>query len=352
MAEKLYGTQLLEKMSLAFGPTSCEDDVVEIIKEQIEGCYDSITETFPGNVIAYVKGSSGEGKMLLTAHMDEVGFMISEIDDDGFLYFQRLGGIDPKVLAGRPVTVRGNKGDIKGIICSKAIHMQTPEERKRATPLEKMYIDIGADNKADAEKYVSKGDYATFDSDFIRFGDGMIKGKAFDDRGGCVVLCDVIRRIKEKNITPYYDLYFAWTVREEAGKSGALVAAQTVKPDYSLTIECTAIADIHGVDAHKRAGDMKKGVVVSVMDNGTVYLKEMVNHAMKLAEKNGIPAQLKRYVAGGTDAGHIHKSVGGVKSLNMSIPSRYIHSASCMIAEQDFGTVVDLAELIAINEVE
>ncbi len=351
MAEKLYGTDLLEKLSLAFGPTGCEDDVAYIIKEQIEGYYDSITESFPGNIIARVKGQ-GHGKLMLSAHMDEVGFMISDVDDDGFLYIQTVGGMDPKVLSGRTVSIKGYNGDVNGLICAKAIHMQSAEERKKATPVDKMYIDIGADNRADAEQYVEKGDYAVFDSDFVRFGDGMIKGKALDDRCGCTVLCDVMRWIKDNNITPYYDLYFAFTVREETGMSGAMVAAQVIKPDYSLVIECTAVADVHGTPAHKRAAELDKGAVITVMDNGTVYFKEMVEHAMTLAKENCIKAQLKQYVAGGNDAAHIHKSVGGIKCISMSVPSRYIHSASCVIKENDLTSVTELAKLIATKEIE
>ncbi len=351
MSEKLYGLDLLEKLSLAFGPTACEDEVGQLIKEQIEGYGDSVSEHFPGNIIVHVKGSSDE-KLMICAHMDEVGFMMGDIDDDGFLSFDCVGGIDPKVLAGRMINIRGYAGDeIKGLICSKAIHLQSKEERTKATTVDKMYIDIGANSREDAEKYVEKGDFAVFDSEFVRFGDGMIKGKALDDRCGCTVMCDVLRWICDNSITPYYDLYFAFTVREETGKSGALVAAQTVKPDYALTIECTAVADINGVPAHKRAADTKKGAVISVMDNGTVYFKQMVDHAMNLADENGIAAQRKRYVAGGTDAGHIHKSVGGVKCINMSVPSRYIHSASCVINEKDFEAVTELAKLIAIKEI-
>ncbi len=350
MAEKLYGLELLEKLSLAFGPTGCEDEVAEIIKEQIDGYYDSITESFPGNIIAHVKGS-GHGKLMISAHMDEVGFMISDVDDDGFLYFQNVGGMDPKVLSGRMLTVRGYNGDLKGLICAKAIHMQSEEERKKATPPDKMYIDIGADNRADAEKYVEKGDYAVFDSDFVRFGDGMIKGKALDDRCGCAVMCDVIRWIKDNDITPYYDLYFAFTVREETGMSGATVAANLIKPDYSLVIECTAVADIPDVPAQKRAAVPGEGVAISVMDNSTVYFKEMYEHAMQLARDNGVKAQLKTYVAGGNDAGHIHKAVGGVKCISMSVPSRYIHSASCVIKENDFTSALELAKLIAAKEI-
>ncbi len=351
MAELLYGTELLEKLSLAFGPTACEDDVGKIIKEQINGYCDSLSEHFPGNIIACVKGK-GKGKLMLCAHMDEVGFMISDIDEDGFLYFQCVGGIDPKVLPGRGVTVRGYSGDIKGIICAKSIHMKSAEERKKATPVGKMYIDIGADSKEDAEKYVEKGDFAVFDSEFIRFGEGMIKGKALDDRCGCTVLCDVMRWIKDSNIIPEYDLYFAFTVREETGMSGATVAAQTVKPDFALVLECTAVADIHGTPSHKRAGELTKGAVISAMDNSTVYFKEQVEFAMKLARENGVSAQLKQYVSGGNDAGHIHKAVGGVKCISMSVPSRYIHSASCVINRKDLESVTELAKLIATGELE
>ncbi len=343
--------ELLKRLCLAFAPTSCEDEAAEIIKEQLVGRCDEIIENFPGNVIAHVKGKSDK-RLMISAHMDEVGFMISKISDDGFLYFGNLGGIDPKVMAGKRVTVKTERGKLNGVISSKSIHLKTSEERKKAVPCEKMYIDIGAKDKEDAEKYVDIGDYAVFDSDFVCFGDGFIKSKALDDRAGCYAMCRVSDHIKKNGIVPYYDLYFAFTCREECGRSGALTAARLVDPDYSLVLECTAVADVYGTAQHRQAARLGDGAVISLMDNGTVYLREAVDFAMNTGRQNGIKCQMKKIVAGGTDAHHIHTSCGGVKCINMSVPSRYIHSPSCVIKEQDLDAVTEMAKAIACERIE
>lgn len=343
--------QLLEKLSLLFGPSGCEGEVRELIKEQIGHYADSEYSDFMGNYIVRINGKTDK-KMMIAAHMDEVGFMISHIDEGGYLYFQPVGGFDPKVLCGRKVTVFGKgKEKLCGLIASKAIHQQSPEERKTPTPVNKMYIDIGAKDKEDAEKYVEIGDFATFDSEFIQFGNGMIKGKAIDDRLGCAIMCDIIRHIRENGITPDFTLYFCFTTREEISRSGANLAVNYVKPDMALTLESTAIADIFGTPPHKKAGKLGSGPCISLMDNGTVYLKEAVEFALETAKRHGDTCQLKKYVSGGTDAAHIHKAVGGVITVNMACPTRYIHSASCVIDGKDFGYMYELALHIALADV-
>ncbi len=346
------GIELLEKLCQAFGPTSCEYDVADVICKQLEGKYDEHTVDFIGDHVFRIKGKTDK-KLMLSAHMDEVGLMISGIDEHGYLHFQPVGGFDVKVLCGRKLFV-GNYGKekISGLIASKAIHQQSAEERGKATPIDKMYIDIGATSKEDAEKYVEVGDYAVFDSDFVKFGDGMIKGKAVDDRLGCAILCDVIDYIHENKIVPDFDLYFCFTVREEVGRSGALVTANRIRPDMALVLEATAVGDIADTPDHKRVADTGKGPTVSFMDNGTAYLPEMVDFAMGLGEKHNIPCQLKRYVSGGNDAGHIHKSSGGVKTIAVSCPTRYIHSASCVFNSADYDSMYRLARQTALCPVD
>ena len=342
------GTELLEKLCQAFGPTSCEYEVADLIEAELKGKYDEHITDFIGDNIYRIKGKTDK-KLMLSAHMDEVGFMISAIDEHGYVYFQPVGGFDVKVLCGRKLFVGDHgKEKISGLIASKAIHQQSWEERGRATPIDKMYIDIGATSKEDAEKYVSVGDYAVFDSDFVRFGDGMIKGKAIDDRIGCAVLCDIVNYIYENKIKPDFDLYFCFTVREEVGRSGAVITANRIKPDMALVLEATAVGDIAGTPAQKRVAKTGNGPTVSFMDNGTVYLPEMTEFVMNIGKKHGIPCQLKQYVSGGNDAGHIHKATGGVKVAAVSCPTRYIHSASCVINEKDYDSMYRLARETAL----
>ena len=201
---KYTGIDLIRELSLAFGPSGCEDAVSALIESQIKGDCDSYTVDTVGNIIAVIHGrgiyydKKNPRRILLSAHMDEVGFMITAITEEGYLKFSTVGGIDPRVLCGRHVLV-GDRHKLHGVIASKAIHLQTPEERTKATPLSKMYIDIGAKDAEDAKKYVSVGDYATFDSDFVTFGkdNTRMKGKALDDRAGCAMLIEIMRNLHD-----------------------------------------------------------------------------------------------------------------------------------------------------------
>lgn len=204
-----------------------------------------------------------------------------------------------------------------------------------------MTVDIGAESKEEALKYVSLGDSVYFDSDFYSFGDGMIKGKALDDRAGCAIMIDMIKKEQP------YDLYFAFTVQEEVGTRGAKTAAFSVAPEKAIILETTTAADIAGVEGEKRVCALKKGPVVSFMDRATVYDSELFSLAFSLAERENIPCQTKTLVAGGNDAGAVHISREGVKTVAVSLPCRYLHSPSCVIAREDFVNSGKLAEALA-----
>ena len=241
---KLSGINLIRELSLAFGPSGCEDSVRNLIIEQIQGQCDSYSVDKAGNLIAVIRGRGldyrpeAPRRMMLSAHMDEVGFMITEITEEGYLKFGTVGGIDPRVLCGRHVKVGDDRRRVHGVIASKAIHLQNAEERTKATPVRKMYIDIGAKDREDAKRYVAVGDYATFDSDFVTFGkDGcMMKGKALDDRAGCALLIEIMRDLHENPCDLPFDVCFAFTCCEEVGISGANVAAFVIKPDTAIIL--------------------------------------------------------------------------------------------------------------------
>ena len=336
----------LRRLSQIHGPSGFEFRVAEDIKRSVAGlpcevCCDRI-----GNVIATVKGADSTKKLMVSAHMDEVGFMINRIDDDGYLHFSPVGGIDDRVICGRRVVILGSTGDVKGVLTSKPIHLQTAKERAESTPKDKMYIDIGAKDKEDAEKYVSVGDYGTFDSDFIEFGkdNKNIKSKALDDRLGCALMIELIRDAAEKKLD--FDVCFAFSTREELGLSGATVAANIIEPDLAVVLETTAIADIADVPESSRVADVGEGGVLSVADRSTIYNREFFNLALDAAKKNDIKCQVKRYVSGGNDAGHIHKSTSGVKCIALSAPTRYLHSATCVIDRGDMFAMHDLVAAI------
>ena len=202
-----------------------------------------------------------------------------------------------------------------------------------------MYIDIGADSEEEAKKVVALGDYACFNSEFVEFGDGFIKGKALDDRAGCAILIDMI-----KSDLPY-DMYFNFAAGEEVGFGIAQTAFYKVQPDYAIVVETTTAADLADVPENKKVCELGKGGVISFMDRRTIYPKELFDKAFELAEKNGIKAQVKSLVAGGNNAGVIHKTAGGVKTIAVSLPCRYLHSPSCVLKKDD---IEESAKLIRV----
>lgn len=344
-------TELLKELSQAFGPTGCEGNVGELIFKTAEKYCSFYATDRMGNFVFKISPevhNAHTKKIMISAHMDEVGMMISEIDGDGYLKFELLGGIDERVLCGRNVVIGDENKKIKGVIASKAIHHQSADERKKATKVSCMYIDIGATSKEDAEKYVEIGDFATFDSDFVLFGkdERFVKSKALDDRLGCAVMLEVMKAIASGEVKNTNELYFCFTVREEVGLSGAQTVAQVIKPDYAIVLETTAIADIDDVSPALRVADIGEGGVISVMDRSTVYNPKLVSYVLELAELKGIKAQVKRYVSGGNDAAHIHKSGDGVKTVAISAPTRYLHSPSCVASLDDFDSIIELVKAL------
>ena len=346
MKEKI---ELLRTLCLAFGPSGCEDEVRErILEEGKKYCSDYGVDGM-GNLVFSFRPQGATKKMMLSAHMDEVGFMIHTITDDGYLKFATLGGIDERVLCGRCVTVGNETRRVSGVIASKAIHHQDADERKKTTSAKDMMIDIGASSKEEAEKLVEIGDFGTFDSEFYLFGDEnkpLMKSKALDDRLGCAVMLLTMRKIALGEITPTMEVHFCFTVREELGLSGAKVVAERLAPDYAIVLETTAIADIASTEAALRVADVGRGGAISLLDRATIYDAAFVQYALTLADQNGVPAQAKRFVSGGNDAGHIHKSGKGVKCLALSAPTRYLHSPACVAAPADYEAIEALVALM------
>lgn len=300
---------------------------------------DEITVDNLGNLLVFKKGRKApKNRLMLAAHMDEVGFMVTDITDDGFLRFGAVGGIDPRVVLGR--AVRFKNGTL-GVIGTKAVHHQSAEERKKAPDFGDMLIDIGAASSEEAAKRVSRGDTACFDTDFFEFGEGFVKGKAIDDRAGCLIMLDMINSGLE------YDMWFAFTVQEEVGTRGARAAAFAAEPDIALVLEATTACDISGSSEDKRVCELGKGCVVSYMDRGTIYDRELYRLAFETAEKLGVPVQTKTLVAGGNDSGAIHVSRGGVRTCALSVPCRYLHSPACVIRQSDYEATKALAAAMA-----
>ena len=257
---------------------------------------------------------------------------------DGGLCFTTVGGVDARVILGRRVLVGEDR--IPGVIGTKAIHMQSEEERKTAVPVDKLYIDIGCSSKEEAQALVDYGDEVCFPAGFGTFGNGYLKGKAIDDRFGCAVMVELIR-----SELPC-DCWFSFSVQEEVGCRGAAASAFAVAPDYAIVLETTTAADLAGVSEPKSVCTLGKGAVVGFMDRGTVYPRDLYKLCHQLGAEKGIPVQTKTMVAGGNDARSIHQAAGGIKTIAVSAPSRYLHSPFCVVKESDLTAVRDLTRAL------
>ncbi|MDK2800527.1 MAG: hypothetical protein PWP27_1208 [Clostridiales bacterium] len=329
---------LLKMLTQAMGVSGNEQEVRDIILKEIHGHCDGITVDRIGNIIAYKKGTANKNKkVMLSAHMDEIGLIVTGITDTGFIKFKPVGGIDSRILLSKKVLIGENK--IPGVIGIKAIHLQDPSEREKAIKVKNMYIDIGAKNKEDAEKNVHLGDYIGFDSDYIPFGDNLIKTKALDDRVGCAILIDML---KERYAC---DLYAAFTVQEEVGLRGAGVAAYTVNPDVALVVEGTTCSDVPGAEEHESATYLGSGPAISIMDRTSYSNKKLSQFLYELAKKNNIKVQYKRTTFGGNDAGKIHVTGEGIPTAAISVPCRYIHSPTSVMSLEDYEACKKVVQL-------
>lgn len=335
--------ELIKELCSFSGISGREDSVRDFIINQIKD-YAEYSVDALGNLIVFKKGKkTAKNKVMLDAHMDEVGMIVTGITSEGFLKFVRVGGINPKVIVGRSVKV-GENG-ISGVVGIKPVHLVDKDKEDVIPSADDLYIDIGASDKEEAEKSVSFGDSVCFDSDFVEFGDGFVKAKALDDRVGCAILIEMIKAGLE------YDAWFSFSVQEEIGTRGAQTAAFGIAPDYAVVVETTTAADISGVSDEKRVCLCGNGGAVSFMDRSTIYDKALFDRAFEIAKEKGILCQPKTLVAGGNDAGAIHKSRGGVKVLTVSVPCRYLHSPVCVIkysdAEESLKLIKALAEELA-----
>lgn len=317
--------EILSHLSELNGVSGDESNVRDYIISKIKDhCTYSIDPM--GNLIAFKQGGKKPAKkLMLSAHMDEVGFIITYIDDNGLASFAPVGGIDSRVVVGKSVTLNGHHG----VIGTKAVHMQNADERDKPVKIDKLYIDIGADTKEEALKHFSVGDRAAWNSSFVEFGEDFIKGKALDDRAGCAMLINLIQ-----SELPY-DCYFAFTVNEETGVMGAQTAAYTVNPDIAIIVETTTAADIGGVSKANQVCRLGKGPVVSFMDRGTIYDTPLYKQVRGTAEQQGIPNQTKEGVFGGNESRAIQRIRGGVRVTGISLPCRYLHSPSCVLKKSD-----------------
>ena len=329
-------TELIKTLCLLPGATGDEEKVREFIRARAEKYADEISEDSIGNLYVFKKGKNRRTRPLMVcAHMDEVGIIIREVCDDGCLKFDFVGGVDARVIVGQRVLI--GTGGIPGIIGMKAVHLTTKEERATAPKVSSLFIDIGCEKKAKAEKLVSPGDFAVFDSPFVKLSETRIKARALDDRFGCAIM---LKLLSEELA---YDTHFVFTVQEEAGCRGAYAASFKVNPAFALVLESTTAGDIPTAEGAMKVCSPGKGAVIGYMDGGTIYDKRLFALLRSVAEDKKIPWQMKSRVAGGTDASVIHPSRDGVRVTSLSFATRYIHTPSGVADLRDIDAILSLS---------
>lgn len=339
--------ELLTNLSNAFGPAGFEDEVRELIQSLVKDFVDEIYEDTSGNLITLKKGTSST-KVMVDAHMDEVGLIISHIHGP-FLRFQMLGGWDARLLPGQKVLIRTRSGNkIPGVIATIPPHIQSAEEMKKAFDVSDLYIDVGATSEEEVNaKAISVGDPVIVHSFAEVVGDDIVIGKAFDDRAGCAVLVKILERLKNSRLP--YDLYAVFATGEELGLRGAKTSAYNVDPDFAISVEGTIAVDNPNIPPHKQPSHIGKGPVITIIDKSIVVNQRVVMFFEEVARRNSIPFQYKTPIFGSTNAGVIHLERGGTLSGVIAVPARYIHSPLSIIKISDFENTVELLHNILVE---
>lgn len=332
----------LELLSNANGVAGREDEVRNLMVRLLKPYADEITVDRLENVIAVKKGKKNTPKVMLAAHMDEVGLMVKTITKDGFLQFSKMGGIDDRVLLAQRVRVLTEKAKLPGVVGAKPPHIQKEDERKKIIQYDELFIDVGAANREDAKAMgVKVGDPVAFDVDYVSTGKDTFLGKAFDDRAGCAVMIETLKQLSSTDCT----VCAVGTIQEELGLRGAGTAAFGVDPDVGLALDVTFTGDVPGVREFDTTVKMGKGPALTVTDSGLVTHPKILRWLMDTASQNGIEYQLETGLMGTTDAARMSLTRQGIPSGTISIPARYIHSPAGFVSFKDLENSAKLAAL-------
>ncbi|HHX28505.1 MAG TPA: M42 family metallopeptidase [Firmicutes bacterium] len=326
---------LIKKVTEAFGPSGAEDSVREVIRKEVEPYVDEISVDALGNLIAHKKGTGGK-KIILDGHMDEIGLMVTHIDDKGFLRFGNIGGVNPFVALGQRVYFENGT---MGVIGSERV--DDPKDLK----LEKLFIDIGAKDKEEAEGKVSVGTSCAFYQPFVDLGDRVI-AKAMDDRVACAIIIEVLKRLENTA----NDIYAVFATQEEVGLRGARAAAYGISPDVGIALDVTRTGDT----PKSRTMDVSlgNGAAIKVKDSSLICHPALKNYMVKVAKEKGIKYQMEVLEAGGTDSAAIQMTKSGIPAGCISIPCRYIHSPCEMVDMGDVEACVQLAKALCESTLE
>ncbi len=340
---------LLEQLSNAFGPSGNEDEVRRLLARALRGQVDDLQVDALGNLIAFKRGTGAEPrlKVMVDAHTDEVGLMITRFEKSGLLGFRLVGGIDERLLMARSVLVGDRR--LPGVITAPPPHLTKEEQRKQVIKHEQLVIDIGASSDEEAKELVSMGDYAVFATRFqVLSSDDLrtAKGKALDDRAGCAAAAALAEDVYQ------VDLYLSFSAQEEVGLRGARVAAYRLEPDLAFALEGTVCDDTPKDQDISPTTELGKGPAISIMDHSFIADRRLVELLTRTAREQGIPYQFKQPGVGSTDAGAIHLARAGVPAVAVSVPCRYIHAPASLLSLNDFDHLVALmkATLHALPE--
>lgn len=329
--------KLLAEICKTPGAPGFEQKVRKLVLQELEGLVDEVETDNLGNVYA-IKRGTGDKKVMIGAHMDEIGFMVTHIDDKGFIRFHTLGGFDPKTLTAQRVIIHGKK-DIIGVMASKPIHVMSPEERNKVAKLSDYFIDTGLP-KEEIEKYVKIGDPITREREFIEMGE-CVNSKSLDNRLAVFILLETLRQLKGKEVP--YDVYGVFTVQEEVGIRGANVASLRIKPDFGFGLDTTIAFDLPGAAPHEMITKLGAGTAIKIMDASTICDYRMVDFMKKTADAKQIKWQPEILTAGGTDTAGIQRMTeGGSIAGAVSIPTRHLHQVIEMAHKADIQASIDL----------
>lgn len=333
---------MLKDLTDAKGIPGNEREVREVMKKYIAPFSDEIITDGLGSLIAKKVGNANGPKIMIAGHLDEVGFMVTQIDDKGFLRFQTVGGWWSQVMLAQRVTIVTSKGDVTGIIGSKPPHILSPEARKKPVEIKDMFIDIGATSKEEALEFgVRPGDQVVPYFEFtVMKNEKMLLAKAWDNRIGCAIAIEVLKQLKNEQHPNI--VYGVGTIQEEVGLRGAKTAAQLIKPDIGFSVDVGIAGDTPGISEKEAMSKMGHGPQIILYDASMVSHKGLRDFVTGVADEMNIPYQFDAIAGGGTDAGSIHLTVNGVPSLAITIATRYIHSHAAMLHRDDFENAVKL----------
>ena len=330
----------LEKLSNACGVAGREEEVRNLMIKMLKPYADEVKLDRMENVIAIKKGKTTAPKVMLAAHMDEVGLMVKTITKDGFLQFTKMGGIDDRILLAQKVSVLTEKAALPGVVGSKPPHIQKEEERKKIVTYDEMFLDVGAEDREDAKAMgVKIGDPVAFDVEYVKLGKDAVMGKAFDNRAGCAVMVETLKQLEKTDCT----VYAVGTIQEELGLRGAATATFGVDPDVGIALDVTIAGDTPGVREFDTTVKMGKGPALTVSDSGLFTHPKVLRWLIDTATQNSIDYQLETGLLGTTDAARMALTRQGVPSGTISIPARYIHSPVGLISLKDAENCAKLA---------